>query len=499
MTSEVHLVVAASGHPALLHAIATLCEAASASLISAAWQASLLVVCVAIALRCLPAIDASTRSATWTAVLAVSVCLALLPLFRVPSSNAPAHDLLHRPLHLRPEWSFLLASLWAGLTLTRAASLGYSTACLYKLWKSAKPLDQRSSSLMGVPRWRSPLLCTSEVVQRPSVIGFLFPRILIPADLYCVLSPSELEQIVLHESEHLRRFDDWTNLLQKMLLVLFPLNPALAWVERRLCLEREMACDERVLRATGVPKSYAACLVHLAERSLAGRRISLALGALGKRSEVARRIHHILGYRGRQMRWAQAAAFASLAGSALLLAAFTLSRVPQLVTFSVPAQEQVTDKAIGLENGGRVQVIGRGENLLPISWSAAPARSTQPHLMPVAMKVQARAYRTLGSDTRLKRKDSAGTRTTEPRQRPMQAYLFERTASPEHPLPVSTARAVAAINSAGLPQPGLAVLSVQSLQDAPAPHLVWTILEGPQIFPRYAAVPTSDGWLILEL
>jgi len=72
-------------------------------------------------------------------------------------------------------------------------------------------------------------ICTTTSLQRPSVIGFTKPRILIPDWLFARLTAGELEQIVLHEAEHLRRRDDWTNLLQKICLALFPLNPGLVW------------------------------------------------------------------------------------------------------------------------------------------------------------------------------------------------------------------------------------------------------------------------------
>ena len=88
---------------------------------------------------------------------------------------------------------------------------------------------------------RAAALCVSDEVDRPSVVGFFAPRILVPAALLERLSADELRQIVLHEMEHLRRGDDWTNLLQKLSLVVFPLNPALIWIERQLCVERELA------------------------------------------------------------------------------------------------------------------------------------------------------------------------------------------------------------------------------------------------------------------
>ena len=122
-------------------------------------------------------------------------------------------------------------------------------------------------------------LCTSSEVERPSVFGFFRPRVLLPEALLERLTPSELRQVVMHEMEHLRRGDDWTNLLQKLALVVFPLNPAMLWVERRLCAERELACDDGVLRASAGRKAYAICLTRLAEYSMLRRSFSLVLGA----------------------------------------------------------------------------------------------------------------------------------------------------------------------------------------------------------------------------
>ena len=63
---------------------------------------------------------------------------------------------------------------------------------------------------------RTAELCTSEEVERPSVFGFFHPRILIPPALLERLTGEELRQVVMHEMEHLRRGDDWTNLAQKI-------------------------------------------------------------------------------------------------------------------------------------------------------------------------------------------------------------------------------------------------------------------------------------------
>ena len=184
------------------------------------------------------------------------------------------------------------------------------------------------------------------------MIGFFAPRILIPEWLFDRLTPAELEQVVLHEAEHLRRHDDWINLLQKFALVLFPLNPALAWMERRLCREREMACDEGVVCRTQAPRAYAACLTSLAERGLARnldrnldrRAEALSLAAWRRRPELVRRVHSIL--RGKQSLHPLAArVLVAAVGCGLLVASAELSRCPQMVAFVAAPQPHPVETA----------------------------------------------------------------------------------------------------------------------------------------------------------
>jgi hypothetical protein len=187
-----------------------------------------------------------------------------------------------------------------------------------------------------VPGGRTARLCTSDEIARPSVLGFFRPRVLIPAGLVEQLSPEELRQVVLHEMEHLRRADDWTNLLQKVALVLFPLNPALAWVERRLCAERELACDDRVLRSSAGRRAYALCLTHLAEYRMVRRSLALVLGAWERRPELVRRVQRILFEPASAL--SRKAALAATAGivAAALGCSIALARSPQLVGFAPP-------------------------------------------------------------------------------------------------------------------------------------------------------------------
>ena len=143
---------------------------------------------------------------------------------------------------------------------------------------------------------------------------------------------------MLHEAGHLGRADDWMNLLQKIALVVFPLNPALAWVERRLCFERELAVDERVLQRSPGRRARRRRTRRAWRRWRSigwdGGRLALALGALGRESELGRRVGRILR-RGERMRPLHAKLVLGGAMLGLLVAATGFERCPQVVGFSV--------------------------------------------------------------------------------------------------------------------------------------------------------------------
>ncbi len=111
------------------------------------------------------------------------------------------------------------------------------------------------------------------------------------------LPPEELNIILLHEFAHLRRWDDWTNLLQKVVRAIFLFHPAVWWIDGRLALEREMACDDEVVAGTGNPRGYAKCLVSLLEKSFARRGWTMAQAAVHRAREASLRLAQILDAR----------------------------------------------------------------------------------------------------------------------------------------------------------------------------------------------------------
>ena len=138
------------------------------------------------------------------------------------------------------------------------------------------------------------VLCTSKQVRVPTALGLIAPTVVIPDWLMQELSAEELNQILLHEVAHLQRWDDWTNLAQQLVKALFFFHPAVWWIERKVALEREMACDDVVLAETGKPRAYAECLARLAEKSFVQRSVVLAQAALGRVRQTTMRLTRIL-------------------------------------------------------------------------------------------------------------------------------------------------------------------------------------------------------------
>jgi len=332
----------------LLHSASLVSASAVSNLVSAVWEGAVLVLGAALCLRMLPRLSAAARSLVWLNVFVLLVVLHFAP--AAVATSLVAAPAVRGGFELDLRWSFAIAGLWAALSLWRAVQLAASAVRLRGLVNRAvrlEPPDSIRALLVFGRAARAAELCTSEEVARPSVFGFFKPRILIPPALVEELSEAELRHVVVHEMEHLRRADDWTNLLQKIALVLFPLNPVLIWVERRLCAERELACDDRVVLDGAAGKAYAICLTHLAEYSMLRRSLSLVLGAWERRPELARRVHRLLRrprpVMGRmQAGMTTAGLLAVVVGSGVALA-----RSPRLVSFAKPEMAPAAMSASG--------------------------------------------------------------------------------------------------------------------------------------------------------
>ncbi|SEG42953.1 Signal transducer regulating beta-lactamase production, contains metallopeptidase domain [Bryocella elongata] len=492
----------------LLHSSTILHAApmAAGALIAAAWQGVILVSLVALALRLLPRLSATVRSLIWTAVLALAV---LLPLLSFATHTAPTHTAAtpHATLHLPETWSFALAALWAAISLFKLVQLARSAWHLAAISRRAvevdredlSSLDPNISVLLHEGR-RQPRLCISDEVDRPCVAGFLSPRILLPVGLLERVTPLELEQILRHEREHLNRSDDWINLAQKLALALFPLNPALLFIERQLCTERELACDDTVLRETHAAKAYALCLANLAEMSLARKSALLALAAWQKRSELARRVERILLPSVAAMPRRAAATAGALVTMLAIGSAATLAHAPALVSF-VPAMPSANTLA-----ANDLQVV-------------PPTQSFASRMSPVTPAATSMAFPVGANTPGMRRAHATSLLMTLPAKRitarPVTVTLGKK---PAHHAPV--AREIAALDPPHLQQPAEATLVRQVIDPEEGTITSWYVVASydalgssqpaaaqpvqqprrqPHYVPTYAAFATPAGWLVVEM
>ncbi len=201
---------------------------------------------------------------------------------------------------LSGSWSFYLFAAWAagaGLLLLR---LGVALWHVHRLRSNCREvnltrLDQATARIFrdSASRCRTKF-CVSKQVTAPSAIGFFQPAIVFPAWLLPQLSAAEIQVILLHENAHLRRWDQWTNLAQKILAALFFFHPAVWWIDNRLTLEREMACDDIVLAQTANPRDYASFLISFAEKMQSVRDLALAQALVSRMRQISVRVAQIL-------------------------------------------------------------------------------------------------------------------------------------------------------------------------------------------------------------
>ena len=135
----------------------------------------------------------------------------------------------------------------------------------------------------------------------PVVIGFFRPLILLPDALSESLADEELKMVLMHELAHVRRFDNLTLFVQRLVEAAFFFHPVVWLGGRNLRSEAERACDDLVRTATGKSEQYANGLARVAEFSFTRNRISQMNVFAAVESDLTHRIRRALNERVRRM------------------------------------------------------------------------------------------------------------------------------------------------------------------------------------------------------
>lgn len=259
----------------------------------------LIALCAWLLLRLMGRQNSGTRFAVWLVALAGVAAVPFLTGFDSGHQGFPAlipHA--HPEIAVPAFWAVAFFILWIGVATVALARVIAGILQVRQIRRScaeipAADLDPTLRELIAETK-RPVRLLASEKVRVPAALGFRNPAVVLPAWALRDLTADQLRPIVIHELAHLRRHDDWTNLLQKAIRALLFFHPAVWWIDARLSLEREMACDDAVLAATGNPRAYAGCLIDLLERGCARRGFAMAQAAIARARDASVRIARIL-------------------------------------------------------------------------------------------------------------------------------------------------------------------------------------------------------------
>jgi hypothetical protein len=163
----------------------------------------------------------------------------------------------------------------------------------------------------------------------PMAAGLVRPCIILPDHMAAEIDAPELAALLEHERAHIERRDMAVALVQRVLTALLWWSPAVHWISRRMDEEREVACDEAAVARTGDAHAFARSLTSQAENQLWARAPRLAVGAIGPRSHLGRRVRRLIDMTKSGMtssRYAGRVAFSAL----LLFAGVAIVVTPQL-------------------------------------------------------------------------------------------------------------------------------------------------------------------------
>ena len=338
--------------------------------------------------------NSGTRFAIWFSALLAIVALPFLSGSGFGASHHRALPPANLPvgITLPSSWASYLFAVWgvvAGLLLLRL-SVGLWRVRQIRGKCSPVDLGGLDPAIAGILRdfgsRRRVKACVSSDVAVPAAIGFFRPAIVFPAWLLPLLSPEEMKVILLHELAHVQRWDDWTNLAQKIVKSVFFFHPAVWWIESRLMLEREMACDDMVLAQTASPRAYASSLISFAEKLQNARALTLVQTLGSRMRDMSLRVAQILDT-NRPSRTGLGKPVLGLSAGLLVLVFGTAHHAPRLVAFQTQPQHRQTQYIHAMQQATDAELQPEAAGATRSRTAAAPdsersSLAPQPRVIP---------------------------------------------------------------------------------------------------------------------
>jgi beta-lactamase regulating signal transducer with metallopeptidase domain len=204
-----------------------------------------------------------------------------LPAIRLPALPSPAiaAEPQAKPPPAPPgvlamlTWPAWLLLAWACVVTWRLLAIARQRYWLGRLLRLTTPAEgDLAERVRGLARRlrlrREPDVVLADNPGSLFVCGLWSPRLVLPRSLPTSLRADELEQVILHELAHLRRGDLYWGWTIELARIVYFFHPVVYWVAYCLHLERELACDQIAMAASGhAPGDYAETLVRVASHA----------------------------------------------------------------------------------------------------------------------------------------------------------------------------------------------------------------------------------------
>ena len=298
----------------------------SPAIVEMAIKSSVIIVVAAAAAVLMRRASAASRHVVWTlavvSLLMLPAAVAVLPSWNIPirrempstsivqpaasiaieSGARPAANAPPRDDAARQSIAAVALSLGAILATAYVAGVAFLLARLVvELWRTRRILS-RSTTVIEIEWTQLMNECSAHLDMRrdvrlmrsreevmPMTGGVRTPAIVVPA-VADTWDDDRRRAVILHELAHVVRFDCLTQILAEAAVALYWPHPGVWWTARRLRVERELACDDRVLSSGTEPREYASHLLEIAHSLGRYRAPALAVGMARPRQLEGRMI-----------------------------------------------------------------------------------------------------------------------------------------------------------------------------------------------------------------
>jgi TonB family protein len=268
----------------------------SASLRHAVWIASLAgAVLLPIAAALVPQLE-------WSALPQTATSVTFLPMDNGLSSTAP--HTLPKPDAANPPLtsSLAIAFVWMSGAVLLLFRFGAGVVAVRGMAKKAAGVDEEGwltlieelRSDVGIRRRVNVFF--SQLPASPMTWGVLRPTVLLPATAH-EWSKERRRVVLAHELAHVKRNDALAQIFVQLVCGIYWLNPLVWCAAHRIRIERERACDDRVLRLGTTASDYADHLIQILRGLRSQRTFSLAAISMAQPSQLETRLVSILDSR----------------------------------------------------------------------------------------------------------------------------------------------------------------------------------------------------------